>query len=298
MRNMLNYYDHFYQDVFNTLPELNFSFEFFPPKSFDNKNNNFLSALTYLSVLRPKFVSITCTARNNHMYDYTYNAIQNIPKNLNLNIVPHITYVNTSDDQIKRLASNYWNQGIRGILALRGDVLDEMNSPQVYAYQLVSLLKSVADFDISVAAYPEIHPEAKNYDSDLKNLKKKIDCGANRAITQFFFDVDQYLRFRDKCVSSGINVEIIPGILPITNFHKLKQFVNLTNVYIPRWINSMFSTVNSSDLSIHKMLGLIISVKMIQRLCLEGVNNFHFYTLNHFDTIFSLCSILQYNIKK
>ncbi|CAL4318004.1 methylenetetrahydrofolate reductase [Buchnera aphidicola] len=286
------YYDIINQDIFNINANINLSFEFFPPKN-TVSSNNFFTAIEKLSIFHPKFISVTCTAEKNIHCDYTYNAIKKIPKILQLNIAPHITYINSSISEIKTLAKNYWNAGIRSIVALRGDVKDSYpKSPKVYAYELVSLLKDVADFDISVAAYPEAHPESKSAKHDLMYLKKKIDSGANRAITQFFFDANQYLRFRDQCFGAGIYVDIIPGILPIINFKQLKRFIKLTNVSIPKWMENIFNNL-IDDPYINKMVGLIISVNIIKKLCEEGVNNFHFYTLNHFDMVYSLCSILK-----
>ncbi|EDT3314694.1 5,10-methylenetetrahydrofolate reductase, partial [Salmonella enterica subsp. enterica serovar Worthington] len=131
--------------------------------------------------------------------------------------------IDATRDELRTIARDYWNNGIRHIVALRGDLPPGSGKPEMYAADLVGLLKEVADFDISVAAYPEVHPEAKSAQADLLNLKRKVDAGANRAITQFFFDVESYLRFRDRCVSAGIDVEIIPGILPVSNFKQAKK---------------------------------------------------------------------------
>ncbi|WP_343182563.1 methylenetetrahydrofolate reductase [Buchnera aphidicola] len=291
--NILNKYNDFLQQKKSDLSsDISFSFELFPPKDFHQKNNNFLSCINKLSLFNPTFISVTCTAKNNVCNDYTYNAIRNIPKKLNLNVAPHITCINKSEEELTSLAHRYWNDGIKSVIALRGDNFLNSNR-KCYAYDLVVLLKQVANFDISVAAYPEGHPEAINKKIDLMHLKRKIDCGANRAITQFFFDVDKYLRFRDECVHIGIDVDIIPGILPITNFHQLKRFVSITNVNLPDWLINLFLHIHEQDVVVSQMIGLIICVQMIQRLCLEGVKSFHFYTLNHYESVYSLCSTLK-----
>ncbi|QCI25845.1 methylenetetrahydrofolate reductase [Buchnera aphidicola] len=280
-----------HQNIFDIRSKLNISFEFFPPKVFHQQENNFFTAIKKLSVFCPNFISVTCSPQVEHTIDYTYQAIRHIPKELNLNIAPHITYINNIDT-IKEIAQKYWNHGIRRIVALRGDIISKEYHSEVYASELVTLLKEIADFDISVAAYPEMHPEAKDMTSDLIYLKKKIDCGANRAITQFFFDADTYLRFRDRCVDIGISVDIVPGILPIINFSQLKRFLRLTNVSIPSWMCDVLNNVDNNDIYVNKMIGLMIAMNIIQKLCSAGVRNFHFYTLNNFDITYALCSIL------
>lgn len=161
----------------------------------------------------------------------------------------------------------------------------------MYATDLVSLLKSVGDFDISVAAYPEVHPEAKSAQADLINLKKKIDAGANRAITQFFFDAESYLRFRDRCVATGIDVEIVPGILPVSNFKQLQRFATMTNVRVPNWMTAMFDGLDN-DADTRKIVGAAIAMDMVKILSREGVKDFHFYTLNRAELSYAICHTL------
>ncbi|CAL4041958.1 5,10-methylenetetrahydrofolate reductase [Buchnera aphidicola (Takecallis arundicolens)] len=296
MNKPYHHYETLYQTIFDIRSKVDVSFEFFPPKIFNQKNNTFLSTMEKLSIFNPKFISVTCSPNIEHVIDYTYQAIQHIPVNLNLNIAPHITYINNID-KITELAKKYWENGIRRVVALRGDVVSQEYCAEVYACDLVKLLKKIADFDISVAAYPEIHPEAHSAKLDLFYLKKKIDCGANRAITQFFFDAEKYLRFRDRCVSVGITVDIIPGILPILSVQQLKKFIRLTNVYVPSWIHNLFNNLDSNDVYLNKMIGLMVCTNIIQKLCAEGVKDFHFYTLNQFDITYALCSILKSKIK-
>lgn len=194
-------------------------------------------------------------------------------------------------DELRTIARDYWNNGIRHIVALRGDLPPGSGKPEMYASDLVTLLKEVADFDISVAAYPEVHPEAKSAQADLLNLKRKVDAGANRAITQFFFDVESYLRFRDRCVSAGIDVEIIPGILPVSNFKQAKKFADMTNVRIPAWMAQMFDGLDD-DAETRKLVGANIAMDMVKILSREGVKDFHFYTLNRAEMSYAICHTL------
>ena len=177
------------------------------------------------------------------------------------------------------------------LVALRGDLPPGSGKPDMYAADLVTLLKEVADFDISVAAYPEVHPEAKSAQADLLNLKRKVDAGANRAITQFFFDVESYLRFRDRCVSAGIDVEIIPGILPVSNFKQAKKFADMTNVRIPLWMSKMYEGLDD-DPETRKLVGANIAMDMVKILSREGVKDFHFYTLNRAEMSYAICHTL------
>jgi methylenetetrahydrofolate reductase (NADPH) len=176
-------------------------------------------------------------------------------------------------------------------VALRGDLPPGSGKPEMYGSDLVALLKDVGDFDISVAAYPEVHPEAKSAQADLINLKRKIDAGAKRAITQFFFDVESYLRFRDRCVSTGIDVEIVPGILPVSNFKQLQRFATMTNVRVPGWMSAMFEGLDN-DPETRKMVGASVAMDMVKILSREGVKDFHFYTLNRAELSYAICHTL------
>ncbi len=202
-----------------------------------------------------------------------------------------MTCIDATRDELRTIAQDYWNNGIRHIVALRGDLPAGSGKPEMYGCDLVSLLKEVGDFDISVAAYPEVHPEAKSAQADLINLKRKIDAGANRAITQFFFDVESYLRFRDRCVATGIDVEIVPGILPVSNFKQLQRFATMTNVRVPGWMSAMFAGLDD-DAETRKMVGANIAMDMVKILSREGVKDFHFYTLNRAEMSYAICHTL------
>ena len=261
--------------------QINVSFEFFPPRT-SEMEQTLWNSIDRLSSLKPKFVSVTYGA-NSGERDRTHSIIKGIKDRTGLEAAPHLTCIDATPDELRTIARDYWNNGIRHIVALR--------KPEMYASDLVTLLKEVADFDISVAAYPEVHPEAKSAQADLLNLKRKVDAGANRAITQFFFDVESYLRFRDRCVSAGIDVEIIPGILPVSNFKQAKKFADMTNVRIPAWMAQMFDGLDD-DAETRKLVGANIAMDMVKILSREGVKDFHFYTLNRAEMSYAICHTL------
>ncbi|MFL7771677.1 methylenetetrahydrofolate reductase [Proteus terrae] len=269
--------------------QIQVSFEFFPPRT-EEMENTLWQSLARLNTLKPSFVSVTYGA-NSGERDRTHSIIKGIKERTGLEAAPHLTCVDASHEELQHIAQDYWQSGIRHIVALRGDLPDNTQKPDMYATDLVHLLKGVGDFDISVAAYPEVHPEAKSAQADLINLKRKVDAGANRAITQFFFDVESYLRFRDRCVSTGIDVEIVPGILPVTNFKQLKRFAGLTNVKIPGWMHKMFDGLDN-DPETRSLVGASIAIDMVKILSREGVKDFHFYTLNRSELTYAICHTL------
>ena len=269
--------------------QINVSFEFFPPRT-SEMEQTLWNSIDRLSNLKPKFVSVTYGA-NSGERDRTHSIIKGIKDRTCLEAAPHLTCIDATPDELRTIARDYWNNGIRHIVALRGDLPPGSGKPEMYASDLVTLLKEVADFDISVAAYPEVHPEAKSAQADLLNLKRKVDAGANRAITQFFFDVESYLRFRDRCVSAGIDVEIIPGILPVSNFKQAKKFADMTNVRIPAWMAQMFDGLDD-DAETRKLVGANIAMDMVKILSREGVKDFHFYTLNRAEMSYAICHTL------
>ena len=269
--------------------QINVSFEFFPPRT-SEMEQTLWNSIDRLSNLKPKFVSVTYGA-NSGERDRTHSIIKGIKDRTGLEAAPHLTCIDATPDELRTIARDYWNNGIRHIVALRGDLPPGSGKPEMYASDLVTLLKEVADFDISVAAYPEVHPEAKSAQADLLNLKRKVDAGANRAITQFFFDVESYLRFRDRCVSAGIDVEIIPGILPVSNFKQAKKFADMTNVRIPAWMAQMFDGLDY-DAETRKLVGANIAMDMVKILSREGVKDFHFYTLNRAEMSYAICHTL------
>lgn len=269
--------------------QINVSFKFFPPRT-SEMEQTLWNSIDRLSSLKPKFVSVTYGA-NSGERDRTHSIIKGIKDRTGLEAAPHLTCIDATPAELRIIARDYWNNGIRHIVALRGDLPPGSGKPEMYASDLVTLLKEVADFDISVAAYPEVHPEAKSAQADLLNLRRKVDAGANRAITQFFFDVESYLRFRDRCVSAGIDVEIIPGILPVSNFKQAKKFADMTNVRIPAWMAQMFDGLDD-DAETRKLVGANIAMDMVKILSREGVKDFHFYTLNRAEMSYAICHTL------
>ena len=270
--------------------DINVSFEFFPPAT-ESMELTLWNSIERLSKLKPKFVSVTYGA-NSGTRDRTHSIIKDIKERTGLIAAPHLTCVDATRDELRAIAKDYWDNGIRNIVALRGDLPAGAGKPEMYADDLVALLKEVADFDISVAAYPEVHPEAKSAQADLLHLKRKIDAGANLAITQFFFDVESYLRFRDRCAAIGIEAEIVPGILPVSNYKNLLKFAGFTNVKIPQWLHQRFEGIADDDQMTRNMVGASIAIDMARVLSREGVKDFHFYTLNRSELTYAICHTL------
>ncbi|MDG1731821.1 MAG: methylenetetrahydrofolate reductase [Thalassotalea sp.] len=269
--------------------DLNVSFEFFPPNS-PEMETTLWNSIERLAPLKPSFVSVTYGAGSGTR-DRTHGVIKRIQKDTGLIAAPHLTCIDAGREELIDIAKDYWESGVRHIVALRGDLPNSGKKPDMYANDLVELLKGVADFDISVAAYPEAHPESKNAQFDLVNLKRKIDAGANRAITQFFFDMDSYLRFRDRCAAIGIDVEIVPGILPVSNFATLERFSKLAGVNVPSWMGKMYEGLDD-DPTTRNLVGANIAMEQVKILRSEGVNDFHFYTLNRSELTYAICHTL------
>lgn len=269
--------------------DINVSFEFFPPKN-EKMENMLWESIHRLKTLKPKFVSVTYGA-NSGERGRTHCIVKRIQQETGIIAAPHLTGIDATPEELRVIAKDYWDSGIRRIVALRGDEPPGYDKKPFYASDLVELLRSVADFDISVAAYPEVHPEAKSAQADLINLKRKIDAGANHVITQFFFDINSYLRFRDRCASIGIDAEIVPGILPVTNFKQLLKMAALTNVKIPSWLAKMYDGLDD-DQTTRNLVAASVAIDMVRVLSREGVNDFHFYTLNRSELTYAICHIL------
>ncbi|MGR6981369.1 methylenetetrahydrofolate reductase [Testudinibacter sp. P27/CKL/0425] len=277
------------QSVADLNGKLNVSFEFFPPKN-EKMETLLWESIDRLKVLKPKFVSVTYGA-NSGERERTHGIVKAIKQQTGLEAAPHLTGIDATPDELKVIAKDYWDSGIRHIVALRGDEPPGYAKKPFYASDLVELLRGVADFDISVAAYPEVHPEAKSAQADLLHLKRKIDAGASRAITQFFFDIDSYLRFRDRCATIGIDVEIVPGILPVSNFKQLQKMATVTNVKIPSWMVKMYDGLENDQTS-RNLVAASIAMDMVKILSKEGVKDFHFYTLNRSELTYAICHTL------
>lgn len=272
------------------LRDIDVSFEFFPPKT-EKMENTLWKSVERLAPLKPSYMSVTYGA-NSGERDRTHDVVKRIQQQTDIVAAPHLTCVDASEQELRDIASDYWASGIRRIVALRGDLPDNTQKPKMYASDLVSLLKDVADFDISVAAYPEKHPEAPNDQFDLLNLKRKAEAGADEAISQFFFDTSVFLRFRDRAAAAGIDLDIVPGILPVTNYQTLLKFAGFTNVHIPSWLHKQFEGLDDNDQATRNLLGANIAMDIVKVLAKEGVKHFHFYTLNRCELSYAICHML------
>ena len=276
-------------------PNTQVSFEFFPPNT-DAMEETLWNSIKRLSVLRPRFVSVTYGA-DGSTRERTHAAVARILKETDLTAAPHLTCIGASKGEIDDIARQYWDMGVRHLVALRGDMPKDTEHyqphPDGYAYaaDLVDGLKKVADFDISVAAYPEVHPEAPNPLFDLDNLKRKLDAGASRAITQFFFDVDAYLRFRDLSAAAGIDATIVPGILPITKFPQLTRFAEQCGASVPEWLKQRFDGLDD-DAETRKLIAASVAIEQVKLLKKKDIDEFHFYTLNRSELTFAICHAL------
>jgi len=271
------------------------SFEFFPPNT-PQMEETLWSSIERLAPLKPRFVSVTYGA-DGSTRTRTHSIVKRVMKETDLLAAPHLTCVGASRAEVLDIARGYWADGIRHIVALRGDAPQGSGKYQphpdgfAYASDLVAGLKSVADFDISVATYPEPHPEATTADADLLALKAKIDAGASRAITQFFFDIDHYLRYRDRCTKAGINVSIVPGIWPITGFPQLIRVAARCGASVPDWLRHRFDGLDD-DADTRRMIAASVAIEQVQQLAREGVEEFHFYTLNRAELTYAICHAL------
>ncbi len=270
------------------------SFEFFPPSD-AAMEQKLWQALSRLAPLSPRFVSVTYGAGGSTR-ERTHDTVIAIREKLGLRPAAHLNCVGASRQDIDGVAQRYWNAGVRHIVALRGDPAGGGRyapHPEGYerAAELVAGLKRVADFEISVAAHPETHPEALSADADLDNLKRKVDAGASRAITQYFFDVGVYLRFRDRAAARGITVPIVPGILPVTNFKQVKQFSARCGASVPRWLADFFDGLDD-DPETRKLVAAHVAGQQCRMLQEEGVHEFHFYTLNRPELTRAICRLL------
>ncbi len=279
--------------VAQNLPQV--SFEFFPPNT-EAMEKTMWDSIQRLADLEPRFVSVTYGA-DGSTRERTHGAVERILNETRLTPAPHLTCIDASRGDIDEVAREYWDMGVRHLVALRGDPPRDCTSYEprkggyAYASDLVAGLKRVADFDISVAAYPETHPEASDATFDLDNLKRKLDAGASRAITQFFFDADLYLRFRDRCAAAGVESAIVPGILPITRFPQLKRFADRCGATVPDWLQHRFDGLDD-DAETRRLIAASVAIELANRLRAEGVDEFHFYTLNRAELTVAICHAL------
>jgi methylenetetrahydrofolate reductase (NADPH) len=275
------------------------SFEFFPPGD-EAMAQQLWQSVQRLAPLRPSFVSVTYGA-DGSTRTRTHECVLRILRETDLRVAPHLTCVGASRAEVLEIAHGYWQQGVRHLVALRGDApagnlsADGRYRPHpegfAYASDLVNGLRQVGEFEISVAAYPEGHPESGGVDADLENLKRKLDAGASRAITQFVFDTDFFLRYRDRCAAEGIRASIVPGILPITRFPQLLRVAQRCGASVPDWLHARFDGLDD-DPDTRRMIAANVAIEQVQRLRLHGVEEFHFYTLNRAELTYAICHAL------
>jgi methylenetetrahydrofolate reductase (NADPH) len=270
------------------------SFEFFPPKT-AALETQLWACIERLATLKPDFVSVTYGAGGSTQ-ERTHATVLRIVRETSLTPAAHLTCVGASRDEVDEVARRYWEAGVRHIVALRGDApAGETYAPhpQGYAYaaDLVAGLKNVADFEITVAAYPETHPRALSAEHDLDNLKRKLDAGATRAITQVFFENDTFLRFLDRALAAGIKAPIVPGIMPVTNFSQAAKFCAACGTSVPKWLANLFEGLDD-DIETRRMVAAATAAEQVRILQANGIDEFHFYTLNRPDLVYAIARIL------
>ncbi|MGI4732178.1 MAG: methylenetetrahydrofolate reductase [Janthinobacterium lividum] len=271
------------------------SFEFFPPKT-DKMDLSLWEAIRTLEPLSPQFVSVTYGAGGSTR-ERTHATVARISRETAIPAAAHLTCVEATKAEIDQVAHEYWAAGVRHIVALRGDMptpgAPYAAHPGGYqnAADLVAGLRRLHPFEISVAAYPEAHPESGSHDADIDNLKRKIDAGANRAITQFFFSPEAYFRFRDRVAAAGITAEIVPGILPVSNVAQTRKFAGMCGAAIPGWMDRLFEGLDDRPAA-RQLVAATIAAELCRRLYAGGVRNFHFYTLNRAELAYAICHML------
>jgi len=271
---------------------LSVSFEFFPPKT-QTMEETLWRSIERQAPIEPRFVSVTYGAGGSTR-ERTHATVKRVLDETPLTPAAHLTCVDATRRQVDEVARRYHQAGVRHIVALRGDAPDNQSRftphPEGYrnAADLVAGLKRVADFELTVGAYPEVHPDARSADDDLDNLKAKLDAGASRAITQFFFDSDVYFRFLDRARAAGISAPIIPGILPVTNFAAVQRFSATCGATVPAWMAELFEGLDDSP-DTRQLVAATVAAEQCLQLKQQGVTEFHFYTLNRAELTVAIC---------
>jgi methylenetetrahydrofolate reductase (NADPH) len=271
------------------------SFEFFPPKS-EKMEETLWQSIETLSPLNPRFVSVTYGAGGSTR-ERTHNTVARIARETAIPAAAHLTCVEATRAEIDEIADAYWNAGVRHIVALRGDPPEPGKPyaahPQGYAgaAELVEGLRKQHPFELSVSAYPETHPQATNARADIDHFKRKLDAGAKRGITQFFFEPETFFRFRDACASAGIDAEIVPGIMPVTNFAAIARMSAMTGTAVPPWMARLFEGLDDHPQA-RQLVAATVAAELCRRLYAGGVRHFHFYTLNRAELSYAICHLL------
>ncbi|WP_336486259.1 methylenetetrahydrofolate reductase [NAD(P)H] [Methylobacterium nigriterrae] len=272
------------------------SFEFFPPKT-EEMERTLWSSIERLAPLNPSFVSVTYGAGGSTR-ERTHNTVARMVRETNLKPAAHLTCVDATKAEVDAVVRSYWDAGVRHIVALRGDPAEGVGTayqPHAGGYQqtcdLVAGIKRVGDFQVSVSAYPEKHPEAASLDADIDALKAKVDAGADRAITQFFFENDVYLRYVDRVRARGIDIPIVPGILPVQNFKQAANFARRTGASVPEWLAHRFEGLDD-DVDTRRLIAGAVAAEQVLDLVDRGIHDFHFYSMNRADLVYAICHLL------
>ena len=275
--------------------DIQLSFEFFPPKT-EAMAETLWRSIETLAPLKPRFVSVTYGAGGSTR-ERTHATVERIVRETDLTPAAHLTCVGATREEIDTIARSYWDAGVRHIVALRGDPPEQgqryFPHPGGYANaaELVAGLKNVAPFEISVAAFPECHPDSPDVAADLDNLKRKVDAGANRATTQFFFDPECFFRFQDQAAAAGIDIEILPGIMPVTNFAAINRMAALNGTSVPAWVGRLFEGLDDLPAA-RQLIAATVAAELCGQLYAGGVRHFHFYTLNRAELSYAICHLL------
>lgn len=274
---------------------LKVSFEFFPPKT-EEMEQTLWASIARLAPLTPAFVSVTYGAGGSTR-ERTHRTVKRILDETGLKPAAHLTCVEASREEVDEVIRGYWNAGVRHIVALRGDPpsgwgdYTPRNDGYQNATELTQAIRRIGDFEVSVGVYPEKHPQSPSAAFDLDVLRQKVDAGATRGISQFFFEPETYLRYRDAVADAGIKIELTPGIMPVTNFKGLRRMAQACEAQVPEWLEGLFDGLDD-DAETRKLLASAVAVELCLELEREGVENFHFYTLNRADLVFAICRIL------
>ena len=275
--------------------DIGVSFEFFPPKT-EKMEETLWESIKTLEPLGPRFVSVTYGAGGSTR-ERTHATVARIERETSLAAAAHLTCVEATREQIDAVAEEYWAAGVRHIVALRGDppVAGAKFVSPAGGYEnaaaLVAGLRKLHPFEISVAAYPECHPDSPDPAADLDNLKRKLDAGATRAITQFFFEAETFLRYRDAVAAAGIDAEIVPGIMPVTNFASIQRMAGMCGTAVPSWLARLFEGLDDHP-GARQLVAATVAAELCRRLYAGGVRNFHFYTLNRAELSYAICHLL------